>query len=155
MNILVLVLVSLFFLKQLELSVSDTWQLIESPFNLTQNEAILHMFPSRYVKCKINMKVNNQNRSFFTCLWVIEYLEFPFFRMIISIFFNPILRGEGHSHPSAEPHDRGGSKYTQNLSYVITEHINLILGRNYFSTARESKLATVGRVADFLLCFWL
>ena len=59
MNILVLILVSVFILKHLELSVYDTWQMIESPFNLTQNEAILHMFPSRYVKRKINMKVNN------------------------------------------------------------------------------------------------
>ena len=30
-------------------------------------------------------------------------------------------------HFSAEPHDRGGSKYTQTLSFVITEHLKLVL----------------------------
>ena len=38
----------------------------------------------------------------------------------------------------AEPHDQEGSKYTQNLSFIITKHIKLVLGKKSFPTARES-----------------
>ena len=41
-------------------------------------------------------------------------------------------------HFSAEPHDRGASKYTQNLSFVIAEHIKLVQGPKKFPIARES-----------------
>ena len=58
---------------------------------------------------------------------------------------NPILRGEGHICPptiqiefSADSQDGGGSNYTKNLRFVIKEHIKLVSGPNYFSTARES-----------------
>ena len=43
-------------------------------------------------------------------------------------------------HFSAEPHDRGGSKYTQNLSFVITEHLKLVLVQKNFPTTRDRPL---------------
>ena len=39
---------------------------------------------------------------------------------------------------------RGGSKYTQNLSFVITEHIKLVPGQKNFPTARESPPKSAG-----------
>ena len=56
-----------------------------------------------------------------------------------------------YSNP--ELHDRGGSKYTQNLSLVITEHLKLISCKKISYGAWET--AKVGRVADFLLRFCL
>ena len=38
-------------------------------------------------------------------------------------------------HFSAEPDDQGGTKYTQNLSFVITEHLKLVSGQKYFPMA--------------------
>ena len=40
-------------------------------------------------------------------------------------------------HFLAELHDRGGHKYTQNLSFVITEHLKLVSGQKDLPTARE------------------
>ena len=57
---------------------------------------------------------------------------------------NPILRKGGvahmapyHSDPFfAESHGKGGSKYTQNLSFLITNYLKL-LSSQIFSKARE------------------
>ena len=62
------------------------------------------------------------------------------------------MRGEGgiYAHPtilthfSAELHDQGGFKYTQNLSLVITKHIKLVPGQKDFPTARESPSKSAG-----------
>ena len=58
---------------------------------------------------------------------------------------NPILRGGGIYAPpttyrqfSPDVLIRGGSMYTQNLCFVITEHIKLVPGQKNFPTARES-----------------
>ena len=58
-----------------------------------------------------------------------------------------------HIHFSAEPHDRGGSKYTQNLSFVITKHLKLVSGQTNF--LRHVAAAKVEWVVDFLLRFCL
>ena len=39
---------------------------------------------------------------------------------------------------------RGGSKYTQNLSFVIAKHIKLVPGQNNFPTPRESPQKSAG-----------
>ena len=39
---------------------------------------------------------------------------------------------------------RGGSNYTVNSSFVITEHIKLVPGQNIFPTARESPPKSAG-----------
>ena len=39
---------------------------------------------------------------------------------------------------------RGGSKYTPNLSFVITEQIKLVPGQKNFPTARESPPKSAG-----------
>ena len=64
---------------------------------------------------------------------------------------NPILRGGGIYAPpttyrqfSPDVLIRGGSKYTQNLSFVITEHIKLVPGQKNFPTARESPPKSAG-----------
>ena len=54
------------------------------------------------------------------------------------LHLNPISGGVRHTCPTnqiylpAESHDRGGSKYTQNLSFVITEHLKLVSGEKIF-----------------------
>ena len=56
-------------------------------------------------------------------------------------------------HFSAKPHDQGCSKYTQNLSFVITKHVKLVLDQKISYGTWEA--AKVGWVAHFLLRFCL
>ena len=60
-------------------------------------------------------------------------------------FVNPIPRGGGgiYAPPttfrqfSPDVLIRGGSNYTQNLSFVITEHVKLVSGQKNFPTPRR------------------
>ena len=70
----------------------------------------------------------------------------------IESWLNPILRRGGAYMPppttyrqfSPDVLIRGGSKYTQNLSFVITEHIKLVPGQKNFPTARKSPPKSAG-----------
>ena len=48
---------------------------------------------------------------------------------------------------------RGGSKYTQKLSFIITEHLKLVSGQKISYKAWEA--AKVRKVVDFLPQDWL
>ena len=67
--------------------------------------------------------------------------------------FNPIPRGGRIYAPpttfrpfSPDVLIQGGSNYTQNLSYVITEHIKLVPGQKSFPTARGSPSKSGGQL---------
>ena len=54
-------------------------------------------------------------------------LNFGILHRCVGKSFQPVVNFR-KIHISGEPHDRGGSKYTQNLSFLITEHLKLATG---------------------------
>ena len=64
---------------------------------------------------------------------------------MIAFYINPILRGgqiclsTTYRQFSPDLLIRGGSKYTQNLSFVIAEHIKLVPGQKKIPTPREKQ----------------
>ena len=73
------------------------------------------------------------------------------FSLVLLCAINPIPRGGGNICPpttfrqfSPDLLIRGGSNYTLNSSFVITEHIKLVPGQKKFPTARESPPKSAG-----------